>query len=174
MRLFWVPESGASPICSRSTGNARAISAWLGNGGANWFRLSGRGQASLEVICIAIVMVGLLFLVLVTTYSKNAQTGEMLSMSENGIECNEIGGVIARLNNNMAGVSETLVLAADAVFLRVGGKPGGILVGNAGCYYVGSVGYGTLSDLGGFTLSAGEWCFEKQGNGIAVGEGGCA
>lgn len=143
-----------------------------------------KAQMPMEIIAMAVVLVGLLLLVLVTTYYKNIQTQQIMEMSENSIQCNEMSTIIARMHSNRATTREIAFLATESNLRRVEKKPGGIRVGEISCSYIGKVekttgesdtdpgGTGTT----GITLSTGEWCFEKSDGKIeisGIGEGRC-
>ena len=134
--------------------------------------LKEKGQTPIEIIIIAAVIVALLLLVFVTTTNRNMETDRVLSAGKNGIQCNAMSSVIARLYNNRATTQETLNLETEALLRRVEGKPGGINVEEISCNYIGSAAMypedgrkdtdpnGTGED--GMVLGAGNWCFEKS------------
>lgn len=142
---------------------------------------SEQAQSPIEIIGIAVMLVGLLLLVIVTTAQKNVESREISEMASNSIQCNKISSAIARLYNNRANSMETVLLETEATLRRVAGtdKPGGINVDGQVCYYVGMVKvkdqgqYDT--DVDGITLSTGNWCFEKQSQSsyVEVSEGWC-
>lgn len=132
-----------------------------------------RGQTSVEIMSVAIVMTALLLLVLFTTFSRNAETQETLAFNENSIQCREMASVIARLYNNRGEVRESLFLDHDANALRVEGKPGSISVGSASCFYIGNLQIGAVSDVNGISFSGGWWCFEKNDGETLAGVGQC-
>lgn len=144
-------------------------------------RMQAKGQTPIEIVGISVILVGLLLLVFVTTYSRNEETGRILDASEKNIQCNGMAAAIARLYSNRATTSETLALASEARLRRVEGKPGGINVGEINCSYIGSAekdgekdsdpdGTGTE----GITLSAGLWCIKKSPDtGIVISAGEC-
>lgn len=131
--------------------------------------MQARGQTPIEVIAIAVILVGLLLLVFVTTSGKNAETELALETAENSIQCNDMAAAIARLYSNRAITSETIALDFNARLRRVEGKPGSIDVGKISCSYIGSIkteGGESDSDPGGtgtqgITLPAGLWCIRK-------------
>lgn len=143
--------------------------------------MQAKGQTPVEIVGITLFLAGLLLLVFVTTYARNAETAVVLETGEKNIQCNGMAAAIARLYSNRATTSETLALASEARLRRVEGKPGGINVGEISCSYIGSAertggkdsdpdGTGTE----GITLSAGQWCLEKRPDtGIVISEGEC-
>jgi hypothetical protein len=133
-----------------------------------------RGQTSIEIMSIAVVMAVLLLLVLVSTYNRNAQTQDVFLFNRSNIQCNAMASSIARLYSNRGIAKETLHLEFDANFLRVEGNPGSISIGRISCFYIGHVGSGALNDTDGINLLRGDWCFEKDNGGIAVDVGQCS
>ena len=135
-----------------------------------------RGQTPLEVVGVTVLLVGMLLLVLITTYARNSDTQELLKLSENGIQCNKMNSVIARLYSNRATTKETIHLEEIADINRIVGKPGQVLVGNINCPYIGTV---TLTDTPdvldtkGIRLAKGNWCFVKEPAIIRVTVGEC-
>jgi len=134
------------------------------------------GQASVEVIVIAIILVGLLFFVLLTTYSRNMQTMQLQEISSESIQCREMSAVISRLYSSRANASETIFLETETRLQKPSAKQGNMDIGASSCSYVCTVKKGSEydSDSGGITLSVGTWCFEKQGEGVEAIEGECS
>jgi len=133
-----------------------------------------KGQTSIEILSIAIVMAALLLIVLVSSYVRNGQTQDMLVFNSTTSQCSEMSSVIARLYSNRAVAKEALRLEHEANFLRVEGKPGSISVGEVSCFYVGTVSYGALDDTDGIGLAKGEWCFGKSDGEIVLSGGQCS
>ncbi len=134
--------------------------------------LKEKGQISIEVISIAVIIAALLLLVFVTTVSRNMETDRVLAIGKNSIQCNAMASTIARLYNNRATTQETLNLETKARLRRVEGNSGGINVEEISCRYIGSAAMypadgrmdtdpdGTGKE--GITLGVGNWCFEKN------------
>ena len=138
---------------------------------------------SMEVVIAAIALAGLLVIVLVMMYISNEETERLLAASENGIQCGEISGVVARLYNNRGTAEETVYFAEGAIMQRVSPNSGGIVVGGVSCSYIGSVEFVNGSpppaivydtDAGGISLSKGNQCFSKSNGSIVVSRGMCA
>ena len=129
----------------------------------------------LEIVSISVVLVAILLLVLVTTYTKNLETMQFIEANENGVQCSEISTAISRLYSNSATIKEKLDFAAETEIRRIT-SPGGIEVGNVICSYVGSVEYYNSgspiydTDPSGITLPIGTWCFEKSNGEVVIKE----
>ena len=122
---------------------------------------------------MSVVIVGLLLLVLVTTYARNMDTQRLLLQGESNVQCGGISAAIARLYTNRATISEQLHIEKQAELKRVEGKPGGILVGGVSCSYAGTVEVDGISDTAGVTLAVGNWCLEKSDSVIEISQGEC-
>jgi len=133
------------------------------------------GQSPIEIIGVAIIVVGLLLLVLITTYSRNQDTIRLLSRSGSSLQCNEMASVITRLHSNRATTKETISLAKDATVDRIAAKPGSIKVGAVSCEYIGNVTSDGVNDMdaGNLSIAKGTWCFEKMDENILINEGEC-
>jgi len=136
-----------------------------------------RGQAPIEVIGITVMLIGLLALVMITSYGKNAETLALLEVSEDSIECSQISTTLGRMYTNRASTKETVFLFEEARLERVEGNPGGITVGTVNCEYLGNAtleGVPDVPDTDGITLvKATNWCFEKNGAEVRISEGEC-
>ncbi len=143
-----------------------------------------KGQMSIEIIGIAVIVVALLLLVFVATTSKNIESNQILAIGKNSIQCNTMSSVIARMYNNRAITQETLNLETETRIRRVEGKPGGINVEGISCNYMGSVAMNPADGRKdtdpngtgetGMTLGMGNWCFEKDSDtNVVLTQGEC-
>jgi hypothetical protein len=137
------------------------------------------GQAPIEVIGVAVVLVGLLLMVMVATYIRNEDTQQLLETSENSIQCSDISSAIARVYSNRGVVKESVHFFSEARIERVLGNPGSVTVGSVTCEYIGSIKRPGLPDLfdtdpGGIALGKGDWCFQKVDMEITVQAGDCS
>ena len=137
------------------------------------FNIKEKGQVSIEMVIISVIIVGMLLLVFITTSNTNMETGRILTIGKNSIECNRISTTIARLYNNRATTKETINIEEEALLRRVEGNSGGINVGGASCSDIGSAAKYTVlpqdfdsypngTGTEGITLGVGNWCFEKS------------
>jgi len=136
-----------------------------------------KAQTPLEILGVSVVLIGLLLVVLLATYTRNAQTEEMLTIGENSILCQEVSSAIASVYSNRATVKETLSLTNEVLFERASSSRTGIMtIGSVSCSYISPVQLNTGekdTDFGGLPLGIGNWCFENLDHDVLVTEGVC-
>ena len=135
-----------------------------------------KAQTPLEILGISIVLVGLLLVVMLTTYNKNIQSQELLETGESSVLCQQVSSAIANLYTNRAQASETITLPRQALFERAEGHIGILSIGNVTCPYIAPVQSSTGekdTGTGGIPLAVGKWCFEKMDHNVLVAQGEC-
>ena len=129
-----------------------------------------RAQVNVEVLGAAIIIMGLLVLVLVTVYQRDAEAGRIADAGMNSIQCNKISGAISNLHNNRATSEQSLLIDRNAGILKIGAGPGQISVGGISCNYLGVVS-GEATGLG---LAAGKtYKFSKSNSEVHICEMPC-
>lgn len=135
-----------------------------------------KAQTPLEIIGISVVLVGLLLVVLLTTYDRNIQTQDMLTIGESNILCQKTSSSIARIYSNRATIKETITLTRTVLFERAEGRAGIISIESISCPYIAPAQKNTGekdTDPGGLYLTVGKWCFEKLGSNVLITPGDC-
>ena len=135
-----------------------------------------KAQTPLEIMGISIVLVGLLLVVMLTTYNRNIQTQDLLVTGESSILCQQVSSGISKIYINRASISETVPLTRITLFERAEGNTGILTIENVTCGYIAPVQLSTGekdTDAGGVTLAVGNWCFEKFDSNVLVTQGAC-
>jgi len=118
--------------------------------------LNKKGQAAVETIVIAVVLLGLFLATVIIMTQRNSDTNKIMEAQKDIMRCEKLASTVTNFNSNKD-YSETLIRGMEKT---VSVKSGSIAIGTVYCRYVGKVelytaGTGYVADITGFELTSG-------------------
>lgn len=116
-----------------------------------------KGQAAIEIILIAVVLLGLLLATVYVIVQRNNDINRIFTIQRDSLKCDSIASTITSFASN-SGYSEAIISGLEK---NVRIEKGSIIVGDISCSYKGDVWLNEAtqaagSELSGFDLKRGE------------------
>lgn len=93
-----------------------------------------KGQNTLEIIIISIILLGLLLTIALIMVQRNADTERIATIQRDTIKCHHLSSIITSFNSNQAYSQRSLIGLEENVLVA----KGSIVIGEISCRYAGN------------------------------------